>query len=308
MIGFGIAAILSGLGKRNKFMSIIKSLHKEGKLQLSKEFMTDIVYEGITGSVAYAANNDMSDLDVYGICMLPLDMAFPHRIGHIKGFGPAPEYFETMNQHHIKRDDSEYDVTIMSIVKFFSLAAENNPNILDVLFLPERCVISQTEVGRHMRTNRHQFLHKGSMHKFLGYAHSQLKKIETKEPNGKRKELVEKYSYDVKFASHVVRLALECEDVLTNYDLDLQKNGDIIKSVKNGMYTLDELKEWFKQKELLLQKLYMESKVPHSPDWVYLRTLLIQCFEIRYGNINEVNREVLAYRERLEQIKKLTEM
>lgn len=289
-------------------MSTIKALHKAGKLSLSKDFMTDIVYEGVTGSTAYAATNNASDMDIYGICMLPLDMAFPHRIGYIKGFGPAPEFFETMNQHHIQYNEKEYDVAILSIVKFFSLAAENNPNIVDVLFLPERCVLSQTEVGRHLRTNRHQFLHKGSMHKFLGYAHSQLKKIEVKVPQGKRKELVDQYGYDVKFASHVVRLALECEDILTNYDLDLQKNGDIIKSVKNGMYTIDELKVWFKEKEISLQKLYVESKVPHSPDWTYLRTLLIQCFEIRYGNINEVNQEILAYKDRLEQIRKLTEI
>lgn len=289
-------------------MSVIKSLHKDGKLQLSKDFMTDIVYEGVTGSIAYAATNNSSDMDIYGICMLPLDMAFPHRIGYIKGFGQAPEYFETMNQHHIQHNEKEYDVAILSIVKFFSLAAENNPNIVDVLFLPERCVLSQTEVGRHMRTNRHQFLHKGSMHKFLGYAHSQLKKIEVKVPQGKRKELVDRHGYDVKFASHVVRLALECEDILTNYDLDLQKNGDIIKSIKNGMYTIEELKTWFKEKEIALQKLYVESKVPHSPDWAYLRTLLIQCFEIRYGNINEVNQEILAYKDRLEQIRKLTEI
>lgn len=286
-------------------MSIIKSLYKDGKLQLSKEFMSDIVYEGITGSVAYAANNDMSDQDIYGICMLPLDMAFPHRVGYIKGFGPAPEYFETMNQHHIIRDDKEYDVAILSIVKFFSLAAENNPNIIDVLFLPERCVLAQTEVGRHMRTNRHQFLHKGSMHKFLGYAHSQFKKIETKEPNGKRKDLVEKYGYDTKYLGHLFRLCLECEQILAEGDLNLEKNGDIIKSVRNGMYTLEEAKKWFKQKELQLQQLYISSTIPHVPDWVYLRKLLLQCFEIRYGSINEYNYTLEHYKEKLLNIKNL---
>jgi predicted nucleotidyltransferase len=289
-------------------MSIIKSLHKDGKLQLSKDFLTDIVFEAVGGSQAYLASNNASDMDINGICMLPLDMAFPHRIGFIKGFGPAPDYFETMNQHHIQHNDKEYDVAILSIVKFFSLAAENNPNIVDILFSPERCVLAQTEVGRHMRTNRHQFLHKGSMQKFLGYAHSQFKKIETKGPTGKRKELVEKYSYDTKYLGHLFRLCLECEQILTEGDLNLEKNGDIIKSVRNGMYTLEEAKVWFKEKELSLQKLYVESKLPHTPDWSYLRTLLIQCFEIRYGSINEMNHEVLAYRERLEQIKKLTEM
>lgn len=289
-------------------MSAIKALHKAGKLSLSKDFMSDIVFEAVGGSQAYLAANNSSDFDINGICMLPLDMAFPHRLGYIKGFGAAPDYFETMNQHHIEHNDKEYDVAILSIVKFFDLAAQNNPNIIDILFSPERCILVQTEVGRHLRSARQQFLHKGSMQKFLGYAHSQLKKLENKVPTGKRKELVDRWGYDVKFGSHLVRLCLECEQILTERDLNLEKNGDILKSVRNGMYTLDELKLWFKEKEIALQKLYVESKIPYAPDWTYLRTLLIQCFEIRYGNINEVNQEILAYKDRLEQIRKLTEI
>lgn len=88
----------------------------------------------------------------------------------------------------------------------------------------------------------------------------------------------------------------------------MEKNSDILKSVRNGMYSLDEAKVWFKEKELHLQKLYVDSKIPYQPDWNYLRTLLLQCFEMRYGNLNEVNRDVLQYIERLEQIKKLCEI
>lgn len=74
-------------------MSIIKSLYDNNKLHLSKDYLTDIVFEGITGSTAYGATSNSSDIDLYGICMLPLDMAFPHRSGYVRGFGPAPEYF-----------------------------------------------------------------------------------------------------------------------------------------------------------------------------------------------------------------------
>jgi len=168
-------------------MSVVKMLHDAGKLELNNTFLLDTVYEGITGSIAYGCNNDMSDQDIYGICMLPLDMAFPHRKGFIKGFGPAPEYFETLNQHHIQHKDKEYDISILSIVKFFDLAAQNNPNIVDVLFLPQRCVLHESSIGKHIRANRRMFLHKGAMQKFLGYAHSQFKKMENKTPSRKTK-------------------------------------------------------------------------------------------------------------------------
>jgi uncharacterized protein len=288
-------------------MSIINSLYKNNKLHLSKEYLTDIVYEGMTGSTAYGVSSNSSDVDVYGICMLPLHMAFPHRSGWIRGFGPAPDFFESMNQHHIQHNEKEYDVAILSIVKFFDLAAQNNPNIIDVLFLPRRCITHMDQVGEHMRSNRQLFLHKGCMQKFLGYAHSQLKKMETKTPIGKRKELVEQYGVDVKFMYHLFRLCLECEQILTEYDLDLERNSEILKSVRNGMYSIEEMKAWFKEKELHLQKLYVDSKIPYSPNWDVLRTLLIQCFEIRYGSINEASNDILLYKEKLKQIRKLTE-
>jgi hypothetical protein len=54
---------------------------------------------------------------------------------------------------------------------------ENNPNMVDALFLPRRCVLHSTPIYEHVRENRTMFLHKGSWHKFRGYAYSQLSKI-----------------------------------------------------------------------------------------------------------------------------------
>lgn len=270
-------------------------------LQISQPFLLDTVLEGVTGSTAYGISNDNSDMDVYGICMIPLEMAFPHRTGHIRGFGVLPPNFEVMNQHHIVYKEKEYDVAIYSVVKFFQLAAENNPNIVDFLFLPKNCMRKETEIGKHILANRSMFLNKNSMHKFLGYAYSQIQKLKTKVPIGSRLEIVKKFGYDVKFASHCVRLALECEQILTEGTLDLQKNKDIVKSVKEGHFkSVGELEDWFKAKEAVLQQIYVQSKLPYTADWNALRELLLQCFEMKYGNINEMKNEVILYREKLE--------
>jgi hypothetical protein len=53
---------------------------------------------------------------------------------------------------------------------------ENNPNMFDVMFLPRRCVLHSTPIYEHVRENRKLFLHKGSWHKFRGYAYSSLSK------------------------------------------------------------------------------------------------------------------------------------
>jgi hypothetical protein len=156
----------------------------------------NLCYETMMGSVAYGVSSDTSDMDVYGICMPPKDMVFPHLAGEILGFGTQIKRFESWQEHHVAAMDKSWDFQILGIVKFFQLAMENNPNIIDSLFTPRRCVLSSTTIGEYLREHRRDFLHKGSWHKFKGYAYSQLNKIRTKTPTGKRAELVEKYGYD----------------------------------------------------------------------------------------------------------------
>ena len=152
-------------------MSIIRSIQKRKLVNLdSTPYASDnLILEGITGSVAYGMSGDASDVDLIGICIPPIDIVFPHTTGYIQGFGPPPQKFEVTQQHHIKDTDKnkEYDMTIYSIVKFFDLAYDNNPNILDVLFLPERCVTFQTEIGKLIRQNRCLFLSKKCFYKFI---------------------------------------------------------------------------------------------------------------------------------------------
>ena len=78
----------------------------------------------------------------------------------------------------------KYDLTIYNIVRYFHLCMENNPNIIDSLFVPRRCVLHSTQVGNLVRENRKMFLHKGSWFKFKGYAYSTLNKIRTKKHKG----------------------------------------------------------------------------------------------------------------------------
>ena len=104
---------------------------------------------------------------------------------------------------------------------------------------------------------------------------------------------------------HVFRLCLQCEQILIDGDLNLERNSDILKSVRSGMYNINDAKNWFKQKELLLNKLYIDSKVPHSPNFTHLRELLLQCFEMRYGSMHNCNGDAQYYKEKLLAIKTL---
>ena len=246
----------------------------------------NLCYETMMGSVAYGVSSDSSDMDVYGICVPPKDVVFPHLAGEILGFGTQIKRFESWQEHHVAALGKSWDFTMFGIVKFFQLAMENNPNVIDSLFTPRRCVLSSTAIGEYVREHRVDFLHKGAWHKFKGYAYSQLNKIKTKTPTGKRVELVEQFGYDVKFAYHVVRLLLEVEQILVARDIDLERDREQLKAIRRGEWTLDQLEQWAQDKEKALEALYHTSTVPYGPDEEQIKRHLLHCLEMHYGDLS----------------------
>lgn len=267
-------------------MSIILKLHNANLLDPNPEFKKHSIYECIMGSFSYGVSNQTSDMDIYSVCVPDMDILFPHTAGHIMGFGPQPVKFETYQKHHIDYDQKQYDINIFSIIKFFDLCADNNPNALDALFVPERCVTHIESAGKIMRENRKLFLHKGSFHRFKGYAYAQFKKLEHKTPTGNRKHLIDQFGVDTKYMYHIFRLAEECEQILVEHDIDLEKSKELLKSVRAGEYSLERAKQWFDAKEMILNDLYIKSTLQHKPDYTKLKQVLLACIEDVHGSIS----------------------
>jgi len=288
--------------------SIVKKLAKAKLLTPKHPFVTEPAYEVIMGSSAYGVSNNTSDVDVYGVCVPDKTMVFPHLTGAIPGFGPVPESFEVYQKHHMMLDEKEYDVNMYSIVKYFQLCAENNPNMIDSLFVPTRCILHMNDEGEHMRLNRRLFLSKRIFDKMRGYAFAEFKKLErgyTPEANAKRAASVEEFGYDVKSGYHVVRLMLEAEMVLNEGDLDLEHHREQLKFVRRGGYTLEELKDWFLHKEKELTTAHTNSKLPLKADFARIRILLLECLEMHFGTLEYAREENAVAAEILEKIKKL---
>ncbi len=287
-------------------MSTLQRLTDRGLLRPPRWLPGTVQYETIMGSVAYGVSSDTSDVDVYGWAIPPKEEIFPHLRGEISGFGRPGPRFEQFQEHHVRDPDAlaghgrTYDLTIFGIVKFFSLAMENNPNIIDSLFTPTTCVLHSTRVGNLVREGRKLFLHKGAWPKFKGYAYSQLHKLAIKRPQGKRAELVAEHGFDTKFGYHVVRLIGEVEQILAEGDIDLQRNNEQLKAIRRGEWTEERLRSWFAEKETHLERLYAESPLPPVPDEGRIKALLRRCLEEHYGSLEgcvvDPDRAVVALR------------
>ncbi|MBM4091254.1 MAG: nucleotidyltransferase [Planctomycetes bacterium] len=273
----------------------IERLARQGLIRPPRFLPDNVHYETIMGSVAYGVSSDTSDMDIYGFCIPPKAVLFPHLDGEIPGFGPTRRPFEQYQQHHVEVPDElagkgrTYDIAIFNIVKYFNLAMENNPNMIDSLFTPQSCVLHQTQIGNLVRESRRLFLHKGCWPKFKGYAYSQLHKMSAKEPEegSKRHELREQFGFDVKFAYHVVRLLSECEQILAEGDLDLQEKGrrEHMKAIRRGDVSEEDIRKWAADKERQLEQLYHDSSLPAVPNIREVKRLLVHCLEQHYGSL-----------------------
>jgi uncharacterized protein len=299
-------------------VSTLQRLTDLGLVRPPRWLPGNVQYETIMGSVAYGVSSETSDVDVYGWAIPPKEDVFPHLRGEIVGFGREAKRFEQFQEHHIVDRDAlaghgrSYDITLFGIVKFFRLAMENNPNIIDSLFTPQTCVLHITKVGNLVRENRRLFLHRGAWPKFKGYAYSQLHKLAIKTPQGKRAEIVARHGYDTKFAYHVVRLLGEVEQILNEGDIDLQRDNERLKAIRRGEWTEEQLRRWASEKEMQLELAYAASSLRAVPDEARLKALLIDCLEEHYGSLADCivdpDRAVVALRNiqaELERVKDL---
>ncbi|MFO0847342.1 MAG: nucleotidyltransferase domain-containing protein [Gemmataceae bacterium] len=272
-------------------MSTLQRLADRGLVRPPRWLPANVQYETVMGSVAYGVSSDSSDLDVYGWAIPPKDDVFPYLRGEVPGFGRQHRRFAQLQEHHVRDPDAlggkgrTYDLTVFGIVKFFALAMENNPNVIDCLFTPATCVLHATRVGTLVREHRRLFLHRGAWPKFKGYAYSQLHKLAVKTPQGKRAELVERHGYDTKFAYHVVRLLGEVEQILVEGDIDLQRDRERLKAIRRGEWPEARLRQWAADKEADLERAYAASTLPAVPDEDRLKELLLACLEEHYGSL-----------------------
>lgn len=270
-----------------------------------------VQYETLAGSHAYSCENEDSDYDVYGIVMPPKSFLFPHIDGHIQGYDPAPADTKCFEFSHIPYSENrEYDLHLYTIAHYFRLCADCNPNMVDSLFTKPSCELYISEVGQKIKAARHLFLSKKVFHTMKGYAYQQRAKVEAgrSKDNPRRKEWVEKYGYDVKFAYHVVRLVLECEQILETGDLDLTRDREIYKSIRRGEWKIEEIHNFYDKKLPDLDRLYSNStKVPHDVQWKPIKTLLLNCLEHHYGSLSNVVSIADRDRETLLGIKALLE-
>ena len=136
----------------------------------------NIIFLTLGGSQSYGLSDSASDVDVKGLCVPPrkieddLFLNFEQAENH-------PHVEEKLG--FLKNPQNpKFESTIYSLKKFFILASNVNPNIIEMLWTDMKDHYLVHPIMQRILDNKSIFLSSKAKFTFSGYAHSQLAKIE----------------------------------------------------------------------------------------------------------------------------------
>jgi len=117
-----------------------------------------IIFETVSGSIAYGTNTPQSDVDLRGFYINPIN-----------------EYLG-LNEPAGQISDENNDTTYYSLKRAFELLMSANPNMIELLWMPQDCVRISSEAMERLIAHRNLFISKKCFHTHSGYAFAQIKK------------------------------------------------------------------------------------------------------------------------------------
>lgn len=176
-----------------------------------------LIFEAITGSRAYGLDTERSDTDIRGVFVLPKE-----------------EFYSLEYMAQVSNESN--DIVYYELKRFVELLAKNNPNIMEMLNLPGKCILYQHPVMNLVKEGL--FLSKLCEQTFANYAYSQIKKaygLEKKimQPIGEERKTVLDFCY-----VHKNKVALPLTDFLFTNKMKQEDMGLSSITHLKGFYNM----------------------------------------------------------------------
>lgn len=207
-----------------------------------------LVLQVVSGSHAYGTANKDSDVDLRGIIIPPEEYFFG-----LRGF----EQYEA----------AEGDVCYYDIRKFFKLAVQGNPNVLEILWAPRMRVFKP--FAHTILDMRPQVLSKYLVRHHVGMATQHLARL--KEPGRKcgisGKKAIEKHGYNTKDAAHVIRVLTQCIELLRDRKITFPRPDAVrLNVIRAGGWPLEMVQMEADRLLGLVREEEATSALPEKPD------------------------------------------
>jgi predicted nucleotidyltransferase len=237
----------------------------------------NMVLFGYRGSVSHNTfipntNPDSTDdVDLLGFYLAPREYYIGLGLGKV--YKKAHERFV-----------GQWDVVCYELRKVVGMLMNCNPNVMSMLWLRDNHYLPVDGpygwAGELLVANRDAFTSKKAYNSYTGYAHSQLKKMTAHNKEGymgqKRKALVDKYGYDTKNASHLIRLLKMGIEFLSTGQLNVfREDAPLLVDIKTGGWPLEKVQAEADRLFKLSEEALVRSKLPDAPDVARIESVVM---------------------------------
>ena len=139
-------------------MKSYENIHSIDPAQLQNEHGETILATYLVGSRAYGTATPLSDEDYRGIFVLP------------------SRYYLSIREPVNQISDERHNITYYTLKRFLELASTANPNIIEMLFMPDDCRIYESPLMNRLLENRDIFVTKQAFTSHVNYASAQIKR------------------------------------------------------------------------------------------------------------------------------------
>ena len=187
----------------------------------------NLILKCVAGSHLYGLSTPSSDMDVRGIYLEDID-----------------DVLNINGRQNGECADDKQDEKYYSLGKFLKLASECNPNIIELLWLPEDAILYKSPIYDELIKHREWFMSKRAMHTFKGYAYAQIQRAKGLNKKGNS---VSKYVNEDGIRRLRMWLNQPVSDMAMIPDADLNRmriknyfGGDFLKYIEKGTEEWDE--------------------------------------------------------------------
>jgi predicted nucleotidyltransferase len=240
-----------------------------------------------TGSaVSGTSISETSDEDLVGACIEP-----PSCLIGLDNFDQWEHHTAWLRPGGIKNASGpgDIDITVYSLRKFCGLLLNGNPSLISTLYTPPEHILYDSVYASELRALAPSFVSKRGGERFLGYLKAQREAMLSHNGKGRdvtRKDLVEKYGFDTKFGSHMVRLGYQGLEYMETGTLTLPMGyawREQIKAVRRGKWKLEEVLLFVSDLEDNLKKAIDTSDWPKRPDYDKVSKWLVWAYQSNWA-------------------------
>jgi predicted nucleotidyltransferase len=226
---------------------------------------------------------EASDIDEMGICLeQPADLL---------GFNSFETTIYRTAQDRTGKADTpseagDIDLCLHGLRKFVRMALSGNPNVIAMLYLPRDMCNMYTPLAGELQELAPAFASKEVGKAFLGYLKAQLMRLQGSRGQKRvnRPQLEEQFGYDVKYATHILRLGIQGSDFMVKGSLTfplLPTQLELLVATRNGAKTYKEVITYAEDYEARIKDALNNNplQLPDKPDYARIERWLLTVYK-----------------------------